>query len=275
MHTTRLHRRDVLAGLAAAAGVGSARAAAGTIPYGAAVNHYLLPESTPYRAALARHCDVLVGEGAMKWSNVRPTRDTFAFKDADACVAFAKAHGLEMRGHTLVWCEDNPDWVNALTSATEAERELRRHITGMLTHFGSTIRDWDVVNEPIATKPRSATDLREGIWPQLLGPRYIDKALHMAAEVAPTQRRVLNEYDIEGATPRDRLKREAFRRLVLDLKSRGVPITAVGLQAHLNGTVEIDKDGVSAAVVGPINRLAKAVSSFAISSCVPVTVIDT
>lgn len=242
----RLDRRTVLAGLAAAAAAGSARAGHPTIPYGAAINHYLLPNNAAYRAALARHCDVLVAEGAMKWDAIRPTRETFNFNDADACMAFARTHGLQMRGHTLVWCEGNPAWLKTLGSGREAERELRRHIERTVTHFGTTIRDWDVVNEPIAERPKSAADLRGGVWPALLGPRYIDMAFHMAADIAPAQRRVLNEYDIEGATPRDRLKREALRRLILDLKSRGVPITGVGLQAHLNGRIEIDKEGVSA-----------------------------
>ena len=246
MRVERLHRRNVLAGLAAAAAAGPLRAAGAAVPFGAAVNHYLLPENAPYRTALARYCDVLVGEGAMKWNVIRPQRETFAFADGDACVAFANARGLQMRGHTLVWCEGNPDWLKTLGSGIEAERELRRHIQRTVSHFSGSIRDWDVVNEPIATKPKSATDVREGVWPALLGPRYIDMAFHMAADVAPTQRRVINEYDIEGATPRDRLKREAFRRLILDLKSRGVPITGVGLQAHLNGGIEIDTEGVSA-----------------------------
>lgn len=246
MRAERLNRRDVLTGLAAASAIGSARAASTTIPFGAAVNHYLLPHNAAYRAALARHCDVLVGEGAMKWAAIRPTQDAFNFADADACMSFARSHGLQMRGHTLVWCEGNPDWVKTLGSGAEAERELRRHIQRTVSHFGASIRDWDVVNEPIAEKPKSATDLRGGVWPALLGPRYIDIAFQMAADVAPNQRRVINEYDIEGATPRDRLKRDAFRRLILDLKSRGVPITGVGLQAHLNGRIEIDKDSVSA-----------------------------
>jgi endo-1,4-beta-xylanase len=84
------------------------------------------------------------------------------------------------------------------------------------------------------------------VWTSLLGERYIDIAFRAAHAVAPTQQRVLNEYGIEHATPRDRLKRAGFRRLVFDLKQRGVPITAVGIQAHLDGANEIDTDGIAA-----------------------------
>jgi endo-1,4-beta-xylanase len=151
-----------------------------------------------------------------------------------------------VRGHTLVWCEGNPVWVQGIASATEAERELRRHIGRTIEHYRASIDDWDVVNEPIAEKPRLVTDLREGVWLSRLGARYIDLSFNIAAETAPRQKRVLNEYAIEAATPRDKLKREAFRRLILDLRSRGVPITGVGLQGHLEGSTEIDSEGVSA-----------------------------
>jgi endo-1,4-beta-xylanase len=242
----RLHRRAVLTGLAAAA-AGSLRAhAAPRVPLGAAANHYILPQNTAYRAALAKHCDVIVAEGAMKWAEIRADRETFNFAAGDATVAFAQSHGLQVRGHTLVWCEGNPTWVQKLGTAGDAESELRRHIVRTIEHYRAPIDDWDVVNEPIAEKPRSVTDLRDGVWLARLGPRYIDKAFHIAADVAPRQRRVLNEYAIEAATPRDKLKREAFRRLILDLKDRGVPITGVGLQGHLDGSTEIDAEGVAA-----------------------------
>ncbi len=245
MHPLRLHRRSVLAGIVAALAGPSARAAP-RVPLGAAANHYIFPNDAVYRAAIAKHCDVIVAEGAMKWAEIRPSRDEFNFAAGDATVAFAKSHGLQVRGHTLVWCEGNPPWLKTIASASDAESELRQHITRVVERYRAPIDDWDVVNEPIAEKPRSTTDLRDGIWPSRLGPRYIDKAFHIAAEVAPRQRRVLNEYAIEAATPRDTLKRAAFRRLILDLKERGVPLTGVGLQAHLDGSTEIDSEGVSA-----------------------------
>jgi endo-1,4-beta-xylanase len=253
-----LSKRDLLAGAAAAglssaAGITSATATAGVakadrrpVPFGAAANHFVLPTDAPYRAALARHCDILVAEGAMKWDIIRAKREAFDFKHGDDLTAFAEQHGMQVRGHTLVWCEANPPWLKTLASATEAERELRRHIERVVTHYKSSIRSWDVVNEPIAETPRNSMDLRPGVWPALLGERYIDIAFRAANDAAPDQQRVLNEYGIEHATPRDRLKRAGFKRLVYDLKSRGVPITAVGLQAHLDGAEEIDKDGVAA-----------------------------
>ncbi len=244
-------RRDVLlAGPAVAVGqvlteLRPANAAT-RVPFGAAANHHHLPVDAAYRTALSRHCDVLVAEGAMKWPEIRIKRDVFDFTHGDPLVAFARQNALQVRGHTLVWCEGNPPWVKDIATAAQAERELRRHIERVVMHYKQSINDWDVVNEPIAEKPRNSMDLRPGLWPSRLGESYIDLAFRIAADVAPTQRRVLNEYGTEGAAPTDRMKRAGFRRLILDLKSRDVPLTAIGLQAHLDGSVDVDTDGVSA-----------------------------
>jgi endo-1,4-beta-xylanase len=243
-----LTKRDVLAGAIAASvnAVVSRAGAEGTrIPYGAAANHFVLPTDGNYRAALARHCDVVVAEGAMKWDVIRATRDVFDFKHGDNLITFAHQHGLQVRGHTLTWCDANPPWLKTLTTAVDAERELRQHIERVVTHYRSSIRSWDVVNEPIADNPHNSMDLRQGLWPSLLGERYIDLAFHAARDTAPDQQRVLNEYGIEHATPRNRLKRAGLKRLIFDLMARGVPVTAVGLQGHLSGTDDIDKDGVA------------------------------
>jgi endo-1,4-beta-xylanase len=243
-----LDRRDFLAGMTAttlAAGRPVA-ARAGRVPYGAAVNHYVLPTDTAYRAALARYCDVVVAEGAMKWAAIRPQPEAWDFAAADALVAFARGHGLVVRGHTLTWCAANPRWVDALTGHGRVEAELVRHITRTVGRYQDTIRDWDVVNEPIAEQPATARDLRPGVWLAQLGPRYLDIAFRAAADVDRTGRRVLNEYGIESDRAQDRLKREAFRRLIFALKDRGVPLTAVGLQAHIRGDLAIDTAGVSA-----------------------------
>lgn len=243
------NRRAFLAAATAAVASAAVRAPASgetsRVPFGAAVNHYKMPEDAAYRAAIARHCDVVVAEGAMKWAEIRPRRETFNFEQGDGLVAFARQNGLTVRGHTLVWCEGNPDWLKTLVSVTEAERLLVDHIERTVSHYAGSIASWDIVNEPIAEKPVSAAHLRSGVWQDLLGPAYIDLAFKTAHRVAPSQQRVLNEYGIEAATRQDSAKRAAFRRLILDLKSRDVPITAVGLQGHLNGALEIDTDGVA------------------------------
>ena len=47
----------------------------------------------------------------MKWGTLQPAEGTFTFATADAQVAFAKAHNQAVRGHTLVWHQQNPAWL--------------------------------------------------------------------------------------------------------------------------------------------------------------------
>jgi len=44
---------------------------------------------------------------------------------------------------------------------------------------------------------------------------------------------VINEYGLEGDDPKTARKRQAFLTLLRQLRQRGVPLNAVGLQAHL------------------------------------------
>ena len=53
----------------------------------------------------------------MKWGTLQPAEGTFAFAAADAQVAFAKAHGQAVRGHTLVWHQQNPAWLFMVNGA--------------------------------------------------------------------------------------------------------------------------------------------------------------
>lgn len=248
-------RRNVLKGLGAATayslagrGLFAASASAFPIPFGAAVQDGALRENPAYRDALAEHCQLLVGEGGLKWFDVRPTRDQFVFEQPDRLLAFATRNEMRMRGHTLVWYAAMPDWALAIRGEREAERELTRHIEKVVERYRGRVPSWDVVNEPIAENPGFFGPMRDSVWQAALGSRYVERALRIAASVDPGAQLVVNEYDIEMADPAHRRKRGALLDLVRRLKDRDAPIHAVGLQGHLRGDMEVDKEGVSAFV---------------------------
>ncbi len=216
------------------------------LPYGAAVRDGPLDQEADYRAALVRHCSQIVGEGGLKWYDLRPTREQFVYTAPDKHMAFATAHGMTLRGHTLVWYGAMPDWTKAIASASEAERLMVGHIEAVMGRYRGRIKSWDVINEAIPDDPASRSDLRPSIWQQRLGESHIALALRTAARIDPAAQLVINEYDIEFVGARFRRKREAFLRLIRDLKLRNVPLHAVGLQGHLRGEVPIDKEGLSA-----------------------------
>ena len=66
---------------------------------------------------LISHRDIILGqlssltaENAMKPDYLQPREGVFNFREPDNLVSFAKEHGMVVRGHTLVWHGQTPDW---------------------------------------------------------------------------------------------------------------------------------------------------------------------
>ena len=234
-----------LDGVVGAGGTASASQLGTAIPFGAAVRVDYLADQFDYKTAILEHCQIVVGEGGLKWIDLRPTRDDFVFDQPDRLIAFAEANGMKMRGHTLAWYGAMPDWTQQIASEAEAEGELVRHIETVVGRYKGRIPSWDVINEAIADHPTADTPYRDSIWQQRLGKRFIELSLRTAAAVDPDVQLVINDYAIENPTDQCRAKREALLNLLRDLKDRDVPLHAVGIQGHLLGDQEIDKDGLS------------------------------
>ena len=212
--------------------------------YGAAVSRENLVKDPRLAAAVSRYCERIVPEAELKWRALRPAPDVYDFSGADALLDFAQAEDLKMRGHTLVWYADMPEWTQAISSRAEAERALVEHIETVVSRYRGRIDYWDVVNEPIPDDVRADSDRRKTIWSQYLGQAYLPLAFRTAARVDPAARLMINEYDVEFADGVFPMKRAALRRLVFELLDAGAPLHGVGLQGHLRGAKAIDRDGL-------------------------------
>ncbi|MFD8738979.1 endo-1,4-beta-xylanase [Streptomyces sp. NPDC059618] len=163
---------------------------------------------------------------AMKWGTVEPTRGSYNWAEADQIVAFAQAHNQQVRGHTLVWHSQNPDWLtNGTWTTAELSGLLQDHITTEVTRYKGKLAAWDVVNEPF----NEDGTYRSTLWYNGLGSDYIAQALTWAHAADPAAKLYINDYNVEGVNA----KSTALYNLVKSLKARGVPIDGVGLQAHL------------------------------------------
>src|SRR5215472_1104272 len=155
-------RRSVLAaGAAGAAGIagvlgGATRASAATTPtavpplpqpssdslrdlaaaIGLRVGSAIIPEdiNTPAWAAIAASQFSVVTPGnEMKWGVVEPTQGVFDWSGADNLMAFAKANDQLVRGHTLCWHNQLPNWLttgvaNGTISSSQLSSLLQQHI---------------------------------------------------------------------------------------------------------------------------------------------------
>ncbi|MGR3870377.1 endo-1,4-beta-xylanase [Streptomyces graminifolii] len=163
---------------------------------------------------------------AMKWGTVEPTQGSFNWSEADQIVAFAQAHNQQVRGHTLVWHNQNPSWLtNGTWTQAQLSSLLQNHISTEVGRYKGEITAWDVVNEPF----NEDGTYRSTLWYDGLGANYIAQALTWAHTADPAAKLYINDYNVEGVNA----KSAALYNLVKSLKTAGVPIDGVGLQAHL------------------------------------------
>jgi endo-1,4-beta-xylanase len=186
---------------------------------------------------LTKHFNSITSENDMKWDATEPTLGTFTFANSDAQVAFAKANNMRVWGHTLVWHNQTPaavfNDVNGVPMTPTPEnralliQRMRNHIQGVVTHFGTDVGTWDVVNEAIDQS--QADGYRRSPWFNIIGPEFIDIAFQAAREFAPTAKLYYNDFSTTDTT-----KLAFIAALVSGMKSRGVPIDGVGHQMHNN-----------------------------------------
>lgn len=218
-------------------------AASKGIVFGAslAVHELERPHGARYANLYTSDAGLITSELEFKMSSLRPAADRLDFSHADRLVAFALKNNLAVRGHTLIWNDDLPDWIKRLGSS-EVERLLESHIMSVLERYRDRVKYWDVVNEPIAPWDKKPGNLRDGPYYAAMGEGYIARAFKLAREFAPAAKLVLNEAQTETADANGAVFRDSLLALAKRLKAQGVPIDAIGLQAHLKATAPYDFD---------------------------------
>ena len=172
----------------------------------------------------------LTPENAMKMGPIHPTPNQYNWAGGDSIAAFAKQHGLKLRGHNLCWHNQAPRWfftdsAGQLVSKEVLLARLKDHITTVVSHYKGTVYAWDVVNEAISDKPD--TFYRNSLFYKICGEEFIAKAFEYAHAADPNAQLFYNDYNEISAT-----KRAKIIKMVRGLKAAGVPIHGVGLQGH-------------------------------------------
>lgn len=182
---------------------------------------------------VGNQCSIVAPGWVLKWGALRPNPEQFDFQGGDAYVQFAKANHLLARGHTLVWHEALPAWFDSVVNSKNARRILQDHISTVARHYAGKIHSWDVVNEIVQIQDGRPDGLRTNPWLQLMGSDYIEQAFSSAHESDPNAFLVYNENQLEMDTAYAEAKRQHVLALLKDLRKRGVPIHALGIQSHL------------------------------------------
>ena len=158
------------------------------------------------------------------------------FRNAAPYLDFARAGGLAMRGHTLVWHNQTPRWffcrdydeASGLADRDTMLARLENYIRGVLTfvqtEYPGIVYAWDVVNEAV-----DRGDFRQSLWTQTVGTDFVLKAFEFARKyAAPGVSLFYNDYETARPWKRDLI----IQKILKPLMAEGL-VDGMGMQSHL------------------------------------------
>ena len=113
----------------------------------------LAPDAPPdsdaakFQKFVNSHFNLVVASNGGKWLYNEKERDVVTMDFVDACLAYAKAHGMRAREHALLWdsAAQQPAWVNKLIetalndkdpdAAAAARKDLRQAISKRIEYY--------------------------------------------------------------------------------------------------------------------------------------------
>ncbi len=171
-----------------------------------------------------------------------------SFWSIDPTLSWCQENGMKMRGHTLVWHTQAPDWffregyenegdfVSKEVMLFRMESYIRQLLEHVQTQYPGVIYCWDVVNEavdPDSPAPESYFMCRTMIgdapnpWYATIGEDYVEMAFTYARKYAdPEVKLFYNDYNTYQAP-----KTENIYNLCNALKEKGL-IDGIGMQGY-------------------------------------------
>jgi endo-1,4-beta-xylanase len=138
-------------------------------------------------------------------------------------------------GAHLVWDEGfGEGWTDQDVwglSRADASRLLFGTVETLVRHYRGDVAAWIVANEVVdPSGPRTNVP-----WYATIGPSYVPRAFELARDADPDAELLINDYGFETDDDGDAAGKRAAMLDYLDgLLADGVPVTALGVQAHLH-----------------------------------------
>jgi len=206
--------------------------------YGSSTATWQISDAS-YRRLYAREAAILFTEDDLLWYRVRPTPTSgLNFKYGDQIVGFAHDHGMLVFGAHLVWDDGfGNGWKHRDLwgmSPRRAHDVLFGTVKALVHRYRGRVVAWSTVNEAV-----DGSGLRTDVpWYSTIGSSYVAQAFQVAHEADPHALLVLNDYgfetddDVTAAAD----KRAAMLRVLDQLLGAGIPVHALGVQAHLDAS---------------------------------------
>lgn len=191
------------------------------------------------------------GEPAVNFECINPT------------LQWCKDNDMIMRGHTLVWHAQAPDWffkegydstkpyVDKDTMLFRMESYIRQVLTHVQTEYPGVIYCWDVVNEAVDPDYgdkesgflcRKQNEGEDNPWYMTIGPEYVEAAFTFARKyAAPDVKLFYNDFNTYQNG-----KMQAIYTLCESLKEKKL-IDGIGMQGYW-GLTYPTQDAISSAI---------------------------
>jgi GH35 family endo-1,4-beta-xylanase len=156
-----------------------------------------------------------------------PERGKPQYERLEAMARWCRDHGIERKGHPLVWHEVWPKW--APLSPDEAVPLLRERVFAIIRRYRGLISYWDVLNE--ANNAANYADRAgEGAWIKRDGAAaVVATALGWAREAVGSDKETLLYNDFNTG--------EENVQLLRHLQERNALPDAIGIQSHMHDGV--------------------------------------
>lgn len=179
-------------------------------------------------------------ESLLDWEGSEKSKDGMpAIKEEtlEKALKAAQEAGIPLRGHTLVWYSQTPEWffskkydpskgyVDKATMKKRMESYIKQVLTYCKENYPGVVYAWDVVNEAVGDDGNYRT---ESMWYETYGDfSYIADAFTFARKYAEEGTELfLNDYNEYMAQKRDLLYAK-----VVELHDAGI-LDGVGMQSH-------------------------------------------
>lgn len=199
---------------------------ASRFPIGTAVNYDAWKSDPEYARLMRQHFNSLTAENIMKPAYLHPDENIFRWELADELADYCKNNSIRLHGHTLLWHNQLPSWMQFFQGDEAAwDAMMKKHIQTIVSHFKGKVTAWDIVNEAF----EEDGSFRRSVWYVQLGESYIEKAILYAKEADPNVLLFYNDYNMES----NALKRSAVLAHFDKLRAKGVTIDGIGVQMHV------------------------------------------
>ena len=202
-------------------------------------NDFLIGAAIPVRhvngedpradSIVSLHFNSIVAENCMKNGEIQPKEGEFFWDDADKFVKYGEDRNMAIIGHALVWHSQLAPWFTKDKDGNDVSPEvlkqrMKDHIYAVVGRYKGKIKGWDVVNEAI----EDDGSYRQSPFYRILGEEFIPLAFQYAHEADPDVELYINDFSMFKPG-----KREAYVKIVNDLKKRGLRIDGIGMQSHI------------------------------------------